>query len=76
MYKRFGEKNNRNKQDSHITVQDFQEAETMWIKEAQKDLITPMKDGKLIKLTPQMKDGLIVVGGRVKRHVAATWNKQ
>lgn len=35
-----------------------------------------MKEGKLVRLCPRYKDGVIVVGGRARRWMQATWNRQ
>ena len=74
LYKRY------NKNTSHksitVTADDIIEAETFWVKEAQRELHESVTSGKLTRLAPQYKNGLIVVGGRAKCKVAATWNQE
>ena len=73
LYKRFKQNST---EDVAIKAEDIAEAELFWIKEAQKELHEPVATGQLTRLTPQYKDGLIVVGSRAKRNIAATWNQQ
>ena len=47
-------------------------AEKLWYIEAQKNLDTK----QLIKLNPQVEDGVMMVGGRTERWLEATWNRQ
>ena len=51
---------------------EIRQAERLWYIEAQETL-----DSKqLIKLGPQMEDGVMMVGGRTERWLEATWNRQ
>ena len=51
---------------------EISQAERLWYIEAQETL-----DSKqLIKLGPQMEDGVMMVGGRTERWLEATWNRQ
>ena len=52
-----------------------EKAENVWIKDAQKSLMKEFQSGKLLKLCPKIKNGILVVGGRVQRWNAATWNR-
>ena len=64
LFKRYQIPANDSNKSVEITPEDIQGAERFWIKEAQKELKEPMKKGKYVRLTPQYKDELMVVGGR------------
>ncbi len=53
-------------------VKDLENAERMWIMEAQKGL----QLDKLKRLCPTTENGLVLVGGRTERWMQATWNRQ
>ena len=74
LYQRF--KSNTITHDMTLTTEDTTQSETFWVKEAQRELHVSVSSGKLARLTPQYKDGVIVVGARTKRRVLATWNHQ
>ena len=76
LYSKYRGKRQNNEECKGLTADDVKDAERFWVIEAQRELKTPMKLGKMDRLTPRFKDGYIVVGGRTKRWVAATWNHQ
>ena len=51
---------------------EISQAERFWYIEAQKT----MDAKQLIKLNPQVEDGVMMVGGRTERWLEATWNRQ
>ena len=59
-----------------LTVADTDAAERFWIKDAQESIAKDVQAGKLVRLCPKYRDGLIVVGGRAERWMQATWNRQ
>ena len=74
LYQYYKKDNTRN--DKLIRSEDIKDAERFWIIEAQSQLHEKVRQGKLKKLQPRVVDGLIVVGGRTERWMAATWNMQ
>lgn len=80
LYKRYKKRDDLSKDDSikmdELTVSDRGAAEKFWISDAQRVIQKDVKDGKLVKLCPKYKNGVIVVGGRAERWMQATWNKQ
>ena len=72
LYKRFRRDEERQHVGRDIDSQDLRMAEEFWIKDAQKSL----DKGKCIKLRPESKDGILVVGGRTERWLGCTWNQQ
>ena len=75
LYSRFAKGGNKN--DKDITVENCQSAEDFWIKEAQPELVSKLKETKFIKLNPQFNEkGIVVVGGRTERWMEGTWNRQ
>ena len=54
----------------------LEQAEMLWLLEVQKDLKEKVANGKLKRHCPRIKDGLLVVGGRVERWMENTWNQQ
>ena len=74
LYKRF--KTGGKKEDTEITPAEIKEAEKTWIIDAQKELISENGKGKLKKLSPELQEGILVVGGRAERWMEATYNNQ
>ena len=58
-----------------LTVSDIEAAEGFWILEAQTLSNRAVKEGKLVRLCPRYKDG-VIVGGMARRWMQATWNKK
>ena len=75
LYNRFVTAGNR--KDAGISVKDLEKAEEFWIKEAQIQIIDKLEERKFVKFNPVVNEkGIIVVGGRTERWMAATWNRQ
>ena len=74
LYKRF--KTGGKKEDTEITPAEIKEAEKIWIIDAKKELISENGKGKLKKLSPELQEGILVVGGRAERWMEATYNNQ
>ena len=74
LYLNFKANNNSKLNESFIIIQERQSALLFWIKEAQRDIDIESKE--YIKIVPRIKDEITVVGGRTKRWMASTWNKQ
>ena len=68
LYRRFSEKS-ENKSGYFL-----EKAEKMWIMDAQAELKGDVERGRLKGLCPRFQDGIIIVGGRTERWMAATWN--
>ena len=60
---------------AELTVSDVEAAERFWILEAQTLSNKAVKEGKLVRLCPRYKDGVIVVGGRARRWMQAVTTK-
>ena len=75
-YRKGGEKPSFQLPTDYISPQDVKDAENSWIIEAQRGMEEDMKKGRYQKLRPQVKDGVIVVGGRCSRWNEATWNNE
>lgn len=56
------------------TVEDVREAELMWVKEMQKDMIDWQVRFK--RLGPKLNDGVIVVGERISKWLKENWNQE
>lgn len=56
------------------TVEDVNEAETMWVKEMQKDM--PDWEVRFKRLGPKLNDGVIVVGERISKWLKENWNQE
>ena len=63
LYSRYAKGGNRN--DTNVTVEDLQNAEDFWVKEAQAEIVNKLKDIKFIKLNPQLNEKGIVVKEKV-----------
>ena len=74
LYKYYKKDNTRDNKE--VKPVDIKDAERFWIIDAQSGMHEKIKKGKLKKLQPRVADGLIVVGGRTERWMAATWNMQ
>ena len=60
-----------------ILPEDLDRAENFWIIEAQKSIVTSTRKDSLAKLNPRENEkGIVIVGGRTKRWMQMTWNKQ
>ena len=68
LYKRF----KTTKGSPNLEAETVEQARVLWFKEAQRE----MKVEEHAKLRPQIKDEVIVVGGRAERWMTGTWNKQ
>ena len=60
----------------YLQLVDLEKAEKMWIMDAQAELKGDVERGRLKGLCPRFQDGIIVVGGRTERWMAATWNRE
>ena len=78
LYKRYKNRNDamRKRKTGELTVSDLEDAEKFWILEAQSVIRSAVKEGKLLRLCPRYRNGIIVVGGRAEHWMQATWNKQ
>ena len=78
LYPRFrkqGEKIERTT-STDLTVESCKRAKQFWITDAQKSIIPHIKEKKMLKLIPRVKDGIIEVGGRTERWMGFNWNRQ
>ena len=74
LYRRFSEKFEN--KSGYLELVDLEKAEKMWIMDAQAELKDDVERGRLKGLCPRFQDGIIVVGGRTERWMAATWNQE
>ena len=74
LYSRFSEKSEN--KSGYLQLVDLEKAEKMWIMDAQAELKGDVERGRLKGLCPRFQDGIIVVGGRTERWMAATWNRE
>ena len=66
-----------NRKDTDISVRDLDKAEELWIKEAQCQIIYKLEERKFVKSNEVVNEkGIIAVGVRTERWMAATWNRQ
>lgn len=74
LYKRCKNQNDamRKRKTGELTVSDLEDAEKFWILEAQSVIRSAVKEGKLLRLCPRYRNGIIVVGGRAERWMQAT----
>ena len=72
--RRFREKSEN--KSGYLQLVDLEKAENMWIMDAQAELKGDVERGRLKGLCPGFQDGIIVVGGRTERWMAATWNRK
>ena len=78
LYPRFrkqGEKIERTT-STDLTVESCKRVKQFWITDAQKSIIQDIKEKKMLKLIPRVKDGIIEVGGRTERWMRFNWNRQ
>ena len=73
LYSRF--RKGGDQQDTRITVKDTEMAEQLWIKDAQKEMLSELDHIKYKKLRPKLQDGVVVVSGRTERWMESSWNK-
>ena len=53
----------------------LEQAELLWVKEAQRQLLDQIKMGRFRRLCPQYReDGIVVVGGRAENRMMMTYN--
>ena len=74
LYRRFSEKSEN--KSGYLQLVDLEKAEKMWIMDAQAEFKGDVERGRLKGLCPRFQDGIIVVGGRTERWMAATWNRE
>ena len=74
LYQRF--KINGRQTNMGILPDDIEQAEKIWIVNAQLEIIQNVTQSRYSKLRPRVEDGIVVVGGRTERWLeAATWNR-
>ena len=61
---------------SDVTVEDREIAEKFWMQDAQCQMKDDITSGKYVKLCSKNKDHITLVGGRIERWMASTWNRQ
>ena len=68
LYKRYKNQNDamRKRKTGELTVSDLEDAEKFWILEAQSVIRSAVKEGKLLRLGPRYRNGIIVVVGRAE----------